>query len=90
MNYFFFYQTSKRLPGSNPLIGFPAHDKAADAFTELIELMFETNKLPIGKDIIGRQDEGHYRHDKIMYDEPTRVALNYFKCLRNSISLAGY
>ena len=78
------YQTNKNLPGSNPLVDFLAHASAADAYTELIELAFETNKLPIGKGICERlrktsQDEGRYRHDKITYDEPTRVATNYFK-----------
>ena len=43
--------TSKKLPGSNPLVGFLAHARAADAFTEQIELTFERNKLPVGKGI---------------------------------------
>ena len=79
------------MPGSNPLTGFPGQAKAAEAFTELKELTFDTDKLPIGKDIFARQDEGHCRHDKITHDEPTRVAaMNYFECLCNSLSLAGY
>ena len=45
----------KKLPGSNPLFRFLAHARAADACTELIELAFETNKLPIGKGIGGKQ-----------------------------------
>ena len=66
------------------MVGFLAHATAADACTELIELAFETNKLPVGKGIFERlrktsQDEGRYRHDKITHDEPTRVATNYFK-----------
>ena len=38
------------------MIGFPVHSKVADTFTELIELTFETNKLPIDKDIFGRNE----------------------------------
>ena len=42
------------------------------------------NKLLIGTGIGERlrktsQDEGRYKHDKITRDEPTRVAINYFK-----------
>ena len=73
-------------PGSNPLVGFLAHATAADTCTELIELAFEKNKLPIGKAICEHlrktshlEDKGRYRYDKIMHDEPTRVVTNYFK-----------
>ena len=71
-------------PGSYPLVGFLAYTRAAGACTELIELAFETNKLPIGKGIGERlrktsQDEGRYRPDKITHDEPTQIAINYFK-----------
>ena len=72
------------LPGSNPLVGFLAHARAADACTELIELAFETNKLPVGKGTGERlrktsQDERRYRPDKITHNEPTRRAIKYFK-----------
>ena len=84
INYISFYQTNKKLLGSSPLVGFLAHVRAADACTELIELSFEMNNLPIGKGIGERlrktsQDEGRYRPDKITHDEPTRVAINFFK-----------
>ena len=83
-SYISFYQTNKNLPCSNPLVGFLAHASMADACTELIELAFETNKLPIDKGICKHlrktsQDEGRYRHDKITHDTPTQVATNYFK-----------
>ena len=47
----FFYQTSKKLPGSNPLVGFvaDARARATDAFTDLTELTFETKKLLVGR-----------------------------------------
>ena len=66
------------------MVGFLAHAKAPEACTELIELAFETSKLPIGKGICERpkktsQDEGRYPFDKITHNEPTRVAINYFK-----------
>ena len=53
-------------------------------YTELIELAFETNKLPIGKGICERlrktsQAEGRYQHDKITHDKSTRAATNYFE-----------
>ena len=57
------YQTNKKLPGSNPLVGFLAHVRAADTYTELIELAFKTNRLLKG---IGErlrktsQDKRHY------------------------------
>ena len=71
---------------SNPLIGFSAHAiaRAPDAFTDLIELTFETNKLPIGRRIVERQDEGHYRHGKITYDQSTQVAMGYCACALRS------
>ena len=74
----------RQISGSSPLFGFLAHARAADACTELIELAFERNKLPIGKGIGERlrttsQDEGRYRPDKVTHDEPTRVAINYLK-----------
>ena len=67
----FFLSDKQKLPSS-------------DACTELIELAFEMNKLPIGKGIGERlrktsQDEGRYRPDKITHDEATRGAINYFK-----------
>ena len=68
------------------MLGFLAHARAADACTELIELAFETDKLPIGKDIGSgerlrktSQYEGRYRPDKYMHDETTLAAINYFK-----------
>ena len=95
--HFFLYQTNKKPPGSNPLVGLLADATVADACTELIELAFETNKLPIGKGICERlrktshlEDEGRYRHDKITHDEPTRVATNYFKKICSRLSLARY
>ena len=80
----FFLSDKQKLPRSNPLFGFLAHVRAADACTELIELAFEKNKLLIGKGIGERlrktnQEEGRCRPDKITHDEPTRVAINYFK-----------
>ena len=90
----FFLSDKKNPPGSNPLVGFLAHATAADACTELIELAFETKKLPIGKGICERlrktshlEDEGRYRHDKITHDEPTRVAT---KDICSRLSLARY
>ena len=64
-------------------------------FTELIKRTFEMNRLPIGKGIDEHlrntsHDEGRYQHDKITCDEPTQVAINYFKCICSGLSLAGY
>ena len=85
----------KKKPGSNLMVGFLAHTRAADAFTETIELTFETNRFPIDKSIGARlrntsQDEGRYQHNEIICDKLTRVAINYFKFICSRLSLTGY
>ena len=82
-----FFLSDKRPSGSSPLVGFLAHATAADACTEVIELAFETNKLPNSGHL---EDEGCYRHVKITHDEPTRVTTNYFKKICRRLSLARY